>query len=858
MPICPTSKVCWPKPSPASKTIQRDAVSPVDQDPNAEIERLNQRVRRLAEEKSNLQLVVSLIERLNPLPGIDDMVRAMLNSIVETIGGTNIKLYYWIEDELHYIDFLGANKVLTAIDDPMALAVAERHEFVEQSNDPSDTLMQGSFIPGAWTWAFPLMVGVQLIGVVKLENVHIIGASLRTYLPIFFSHAALILSNEIRNHLRQAAQQALTEKTEELDTYFNSALDLFCIADTEGYFHKLNPAWRDTLGYEPADLEGKRFLDFVHPDDMAATLEVVQTLISQAAVVGFSNRYRHKDGTWVWLEWRSQPRGKMLFSAARDITERKRSEDALREGHETLRSILNTTLDGFWRVDTTGQLLDVNPAYCQQSGYRREELLQMHVFDLEAKEVAAESAERMMRLAAVGHDRFESAHRRKDGSIWQVEVSATYRDVSGGEFLVFLRDISERKRAEAELEQHRYHLEEQVLTRTFELAEAKEAAEAASVAKSSFLANMSHEIRTPMNGIIGMANLIRRSGVTPQQAERLDTIDTSTKHLLSIINNILDLSKIEAGKLVLEEIPINVGSVLANVGSILGERAKSKNVRLLVETDTLPGNLIGDPTRLQQAILNFAGNALKFTEKGTVTLRAVKLDENAELVKIRFEVEDTGIGIQPEAMSRLFGTFEQADNSTTRKYGGTGLGLAITRRLAELMGGDVGVKSTPGVGSTFSFMVKLRKGREEAVAPPAGALDPESLIRQRHAGKRILIIDDEPINREVAKMLLEDTGLLIDTAEDGAEAVAKARTTRYSAILMDMQMPKLNGLEATRQIRETSECRNTPIIAMTANAFAEDKERCFAAGMNDFMAKPFDPDTLFATLLRSLSGTGNS
>jgi PAS domain S-box-containing protein len=489
-------------------------VSPVDQDPNAEIERLNQRVRRLAEEKSNLQLVVSLIERLNPLPGIDDMVRAMLNSIVETIGGTNIKLYYWIEDELHYIDFLGANKVLTAIDDPMALAVAERHEFVEQSNDPSDTLMQGSFIPGAWTWAFPLMVGVQLIGVVKLENVHIIGASLRTYLPIFFSHAALILSNEIRNHLRQAAQQALTEKTEELDTYFNSALDLFCIADTEGYFHKLNPAWRDTLGYEPADLEGKRFLDFVHPDDMAATLEVVQTLISQAAVVGFSNRYRHKDGTWVWLEWRSQPRGKMLFSAARDITERKRSEDALREGHETLRSILNTTLDGFWRVDTTGQLLDVNPAYCQQSGYRREELLQMHVFDLEAKEVAAESAERMMRLAAVGHDRFESAHRRKDGSIWQVEVSATYRDVSGGEFLVFLRDISERKRAEAELEQHRYHLEEQVLTRTFELAEAKEAAEAASVAKSSFLANMSHEIRTPMNGIIGMANLIRRSGVT--------------------------------------------------------------------------------------------------------------------------------------------------------------------------------------------------------------------------------------------------------------------------------------------------------------------------------------------------------
>ncbi len=780
------------------------------------------------------------------------MVRAMLNSIVETIGGTNIKLYYWIEDELHYSDFLGASTVLAAIDDPMAVAVAEQRDFVEQSKDPLDALMRGDFIPGAWTWAFPLLVGAQLIGVVKLENVHIVGASLRSYLPIFFSHAALILSNEIRNHLRQEAQQALSDKTEELDTYFNSALDLFCIADTDGYFHKLNPAWRDVLGYELADLEGKQFLEFVHPDDVAETTEVIETLVTQKSVVGFTNRYRHKDGSWVWLEWRSQPRGKMLFAAARDITERKRSEDALRDSHETLRSILDTTLDGFWRVDTAGKLLDVNPAYCQHSGYAREELLRMHVFDLEANEVAAESAERMRQLAAGGRDRFESSHRRKDGSIWQVEVSATYRSASGGEFLVFLRDITERKQAEDELDRHRNHLEEQVLSRTVQLAEAKEAAEAANRAKSAFLANMSHEIRTPMNGILGMAHLLRRSGVTPAQSERLDKIDTAGQHLLSIINDILDLSKIEAGQFILEEAPVSVNGILANVNSILSERARASGIQVLIEEESMPHNLVGDPTRLQQAMLNYAANAVKFTERGSVTLRALRQDDAADSVLVRFEVEDTGIGIPAETLPRLFAAFEQADNSTTRKYGGTGLGLAITKRLAELMGGDAGAVSAPGVGSTFWFTARLKISPGAYAEHAELSADAENMIRQRYQASRVLIVDDEPVNREIARILLEDAGVLADIAEDGGIAVAMVQKADYAAILMDMQMPTLNGLEATRRIREIPGYRHTPIIAMTANAFAEDKVRCFEAGMNDFLSKPFDPDTFFATLLRSL------
>jgi CheY-like chemotaxis protein len=364
---------------------------------------------------------------------------------------------------------------------------------------------------------------------------------------------------------------------------------------------------------------------------------------------------------------------------------------------------------------------------------------------------------------------------------------------------------------------------------------------------------MSHEIRTPMNGIIGMANILRREGVTSKQAKRLDTIDASAQHLLSVINDVLDISKIEAGKFTLEEAPIVISSLMANVSSILSERVKAQGIHLLIETEHLPHNLAGDPTRLQQALLNYATNAVKFTETGTVTLRTLKQEETADSVRVRFEVSDTGIGIEPNTMSRLFSTFEQADNSMTRKYGGTGLGLAITRRLAELMGGEAGAESTPGVGSTFWLTVKLKKRGNAVAAPAATEVDAEAEIRQHYCCQRILVADDEPINREVALMQLEAVDLVVDTAEDGAEAVALATKNSYAAIFMDMQMPKLNGLEATREIRRLHGYRDTPIIAMTANAFAEDKAQCIAAGMNDFLIKPFNPEELFAILLRALT-----
>jgi signal transduction histidine kinase len=390
------------------------------------------------------------------------------------------------------------------------------------------------------------------------------------------------------------------------------------------------------------------------------------------------------------------------------------------------------------------------------------------------------------------------------------------------------------------------------------LSIAKDVAEAANRAKSTFLANMSHELRTPMNAIMGMTNMALRHAVDPKLKDQLGKIGQASQHLLHVINDILDISKIEADRLTLEHVSFKLGEVLENLISLIGHKASDKSLKLHIDLPAgLPAmTLTGDPLRLGQILLNLAGNAVKFTEQGSITVRA-RLEEDAPAaVLLRIEVEDTGIGIGSEDQKRLFTAFEQADGSMTRKYGGTGLGLAISKRLAQMMGGAVGVTSTEGQGSTFWFTARLGKSPTVNGAVPSAptfAQDTaEARLKTQYAGTHVLLAEDEPINQEVSRGLLEDVGLKVDLAEDGVQAVAMAEKAPYALILMDMQMPNLNGVDATRAIRVLPGYAETPILAMTANAFNEDRQVCLDAGMNDHIGKPVDPDRLFETLLKWL------
>ena len=455
----------------------------------------------------------------------------------------------------------------------------------------------------------------------------------------------------------------------------------------------------------------------------------------------------------------------------------------------------------------------------------------------------------------------EATLQRKDGSPVAVFSSHVLLSSAAGDPEMYCIDVelTELKRTEAELRSYQYSLEQKVEERTTALTVAKEAAEAANRAKTTFLANMSHELRTPMNAIMGMTAIVLRGTTDRRQIDQLTKVTNAAQNLLGIIGDILDISKIEAERFSLERVDFTLAAVLESLSNLVVDKAVEKGLKLVIEVP--PGLarrvLEGDRLRLSQILLNLVGNAIKFTATGSVTLRIELTEDQPTHVVLRFEVRDTGIGIGAADQQRVFSAFEQADGSMTRRYGGTGLGLAISKRLAQMMGGTMGVESAPGEGSLFWFTARIDKS--SAIEPAAGeaGASAEERLRSVCSGRRLLLVEDEPVNQEVSRWLLEDVGFVVDLAEDGQQALEMVRQGGYALILMDVQLPKMNGFDAARAIRALPGGSDLPILAMTAHVFDEGRQGCLDAGMNDHIGKPVDPQTLYATLLKWLAPTSS-
>ena len=536
-----------------------------------------------------------------------------------------------------------------------------------------------------------------------------------------------------------------------------------------------------------------------------------------------------------------------------DISERYRAEQ---EAHKLLQAVEQSPVS-IVITNREGLIEYVNPRFTKATGFTADEAIGRNPRILQSGETPVEVYRAMWQtLLAGGEWRGVLRNRRKNGEMfWEEASMSPILDGSGRatHFLAVKEDITERKRIESELEQHRAHLEDLVSRRTADLSAALDAAKVADQAKDAFLAHVSHELRTPLNAVIGLSDLARRIGTDPRQRDYLEKVANAGKTLSGIINDLLDLSKISAGRMDLESITFSLRSLVQRSRSVMAHRAEEKGLRLTEEIDAaVPDVLVGDPLRIEQILLNLLSNAIKFTGAGRVELRIHADASEGKRIRFCIDVEDTGIGISPDGLERLFQPFAQADASMNRRFGGTGLGLALCKRLAELMDGDIRIESHVGVGTTVHVRIWLVLG--DAATLPRERMSAKGVaLPTRYVGARVLVADDQPINREIVEVLLGEVGIRAEhatTGKDVLDLLGAAGPDAFDLVLMDIQMPVVDGLAATRELRRKPGYDELPIVAMTAHVMEHEREACAAAGMNDHIGKPFETDDFFHLLAK--------
>jgi PAS domain S-box-containing protein len=667
------------------------------------------------------------------------------------------------------------------------------------------------------------------------------------------------------------AEEALKESEQLYSSVVGQAFDMIFLADVGTRAILVgNAAFQKMLGYDEADLSSVTLYDIIAHDKQSIDQNIERIRSLGSYFIG-PGQYRRKDGSIIDVEASSNlvryGKKEVLCVIARDVTQRKQAMLELRKSEEKYRLIVENQTDLIVKTDSKGRFLYASPSYCDLFGVEESGILGTNYKPLVHPDDRNAVAESFMRLISPPYRSYcEERTLTRNGWRWLGWASRAILDERGSisAFVAAGRDLTEKKHVEEELQRANYELK-------IAIDQANESAllaRQANAAKSEFLANISHEIRTPLNGVIGMIGLLQDMNLSEEEMEYAKIARVSGETLLSLINEILDFSKIEARKMELETLDFDLRSLMKDTVNFLYVGAQKKDLQLSCFIHgSVPTLLRGDPGRLRQILVNLGGNAVKFTDKGKITIRVSLESEDEKNAIIRFNVIDTGMGIPKNRQDVLFTPFTQMDSSPKRKHGGTGLGLAISKQLAELMGGTIGVESEEGVGSSFYFTARFEKQRTISSSPEERSKslsedmttkrigDTADLFARSSRRIRILVAEDNPVNQKVAVAMLKNMSLNADVVADGREAIAALQSIPYDLVLMDCHMPEMDGFEATRIIRHDGSGvlkSQIPIIALTASTLQSDRDRCIQAGMSDFIPKPVNKNELAQVLFKWL------